>query len=388
MNNFNYHQPTEIRFGCGRVAETGEAVARLGKRCLLVSEPASSPLAPVYERVKRTLESAKVAVAHFDGVISNPTVEEVRAGAKMARDHQADVTLGVGGGSSMDTAKAIAVECTHPGSCWDYLWSSKQQPTEKTLPTVAVATTSGTGSQVTQVAVVTNLQERYKSALYNARLFPRVAIVDPELVVSLPPKATASTGWDAFTHAFEAYLHSGASPYTDMMALEAMRLIVQNLPVAVESGADLKARSAMAWADTLAGLCIANAGVTLAHGMGMAISGYYPNIWHGQALAVTYPSIIRFTALSAVKRFAAVGRILNPALQNVSDEAAAEGCCAALETFLQKIGMWCCLADFGVPEDELPALAKACMVLPDYKNNPRVATEVEILEILRASYLR
>jgi alcohol dehydrogenase class IV len=386
MKDFQYFQPTEIRFGRGRAAEVGEVVARFGKRCLLVTEPAASPLAPIYKRVKQALESAKVAVAHFDGVIPNPTVEVVRAGSEMARDHQVDVTLGVGGGSSMDTAKAIAVECTHPGSCFDYIWSSAQQPTEKTLPVVVVTTTSGTGSQVTQVAVVTNPEERYKAALYNERLFPRAAVVDPELMVSLPRRATASTGWDAFTHAFEAYLHANSSPYTDLLALEAIRLIAHNLPLALADGGNLDARSAMAWADTLAGLCIANAGVTLPHGMAMAISGFYPHIWHGQALAVTYPAFTRYTAPRAVERFATIGRILDPALQHVSNVRSAEGCCAALDAFMRDIGMWVCLADYDVPEAELPALAEACLVLPDYTNNPRVATEAEILEILEVSH--
>jgi alcohol dehydrogenase class IV len=241
---------------------------------------------------------------------------------------------------------------------------------------------------VTQVAVVTNPEERYKSALYNERLFPRAAVVDPELVVSLPRGATASTGWDAFTHAFEAYLHANSSPYTDLLALEAIRLIAHNLPLALADGGNLDARSAMAWSDTLAGLCIANAGVTLPHGMGMAISGFYPHIWHGQALAVTYPAFTRYTAPRAVERFAAVGRILDPALQHVSDERAAEGCCAAVDAFMKDIGMWACLADYDVPKAELPALAEACLVLPDYTNNPRVATEAEILEILEVSHRR
>ena len=387
MKPFNYHQPTSIHFGAGRVSEVGEIVAKYGKRCLMVTVPVFDAIAPKFEKVKKSLDAAGIAVAHYDGVIPNPTTETITAGAKMAKEHKADVVLGVGGGSSMDSAKAIAVESMHEGSCWDYLFF-KTPPTEKTLPVVAVSTTSGTGSQVTQVAVVTNTAERCKSAIYNSLIYPRAAIVDPELMVSLPPYITACTGWDAFTHAFESYLHVGGSPYTDTLALEAITLIASCLPAAVKDGKDLEARGAMAWADTLAGLCIANAGVTLPHGIGMAISGLQPHIAHGEALAVTYPAFTRYTYRTAVERFATVGRILDPSLADEPDESAAKASCAAIDAFLKEIGLWLCFECLKFPKAELPELAKASMVLPDYKNNPRVATEAEILSILEESYQR
>ena len=180
---------------------------------------------------------------------------------------QADVVVGLGGGSSMDTAKAIAVEATHEGTCWDYLFD-KAEPTDKTLPVIAVTTTSGTGSHVTQVAVATNTQLRTKSYLCHPLLFPKIAIVDPELVLTAPRQVTAMTGWDAFTHAFEAYVHKNCSPYVALMAREAIGLVAANLPPLLEDLSNLERRTALAWADTLAGLCIANAGVTLPHSVG------------------------------------------------------------------------------------------------------------------------
>jgi alcohol dehydrogenase class IV len=170
MKNFVYYQPTEVRFGRGRVREAGEIVARFGGKCLLVTVPEFPALAPLFARVKGILEEKGIAVAHFDGVIPNPTTDVVSAGARLARESGAEVVLGLGGGSSMDTAKAIAVEATHKGTSWDYLFF-KKQPTAATLPVVAVTTTSGTGSHVTQVAVVTNPVERNKSALFNSILF-------------------------------------------------------------------------------------------------------------------------------------------------------------------------------------------------------------------------
>ena len=388
MRSFEYYQPTEIRFGAGCVAEVGEAVARFGKRCLLVSESLSGPLGPLWVKVRKCLEDSGVSVAHFGGVIPNPTTDSITAGAEMAVAHKANVVVGVGGGSAMDSAKAIAVEATHEGTSWDYLYYRDTQPSEKTLPIVAVSTTSGTGSQVTQVAVVTNPKTRDKSAIFNSVVYPRCAIVDPELMLTLPARVTASTGFDAFAHAFESYLHPKASPYTDMMAREAIRLIVTHLPSVVENGSDLEGRSGMAWADTLAGLCIANAGVTLPHGAGMAIGGMYPHVAHGEAVALIYPAFTRYTYSSARERFAEIGRILDPALKGESDETAAGRACERIDALMKNIGLWASLEEKRVPQEELSDLAKQSMVLPDYKNNPRVATLDHMRDLLAQCYRR
>jgi len=385
MNPFQYFQPTEIRFGAGRVAEVGEAVARRGLRCLIVTVPEFPALAPLFRRVKDSLAARGVAFAHFDGVVPNPTVDVVSAGRALARDFGADVVLGVGGGSSMDTAKAIAVEATHEGSCWNYLFFRETQPSARTLPIVAVTTTSGTGSHVTQVAVVTNPREKNKSALFHARLYPKISIVDPELMVSVPNRVTAATGFDVFAHAFESYINPAGSPYTDLLALEALRLVSKFLPAAVRDGTDLAARTSMAWADTLAGLAIANAGVTLPHGIGMAMSGLYPHVAHGEALACVYPAILGYSWDAAPAKFAAVGRLFDASLEKLGDAAAAKKFGSMVEAFLQKIGLRIGLADLNIPEEELKGLAQASLVLPDYKNHPRVAGLDDIHAILRNS---
>jgi alcohol dehydrogenase class IV len=387
---FDYFQPTEIRYGSGRLSEVGEVVTRFGERCLLVTvPPESAPVFPaLFDRVKGYLKEAGAEVEHFDGVVPNPTTDSISAGVEVAKELGADVVLGVGGGSSMDTAKAIAVEATHPGTAWDYIWCSENQPTEKTLPIIAVTTTSGTGSQFTQVAVLTNPAEKNKSAIYNSHVYTKVGIVDPELMVTVPKHVTASTGFDVFCHAFESYLHVNASPYTDLLALEAIRLVAKYLLIVVEDGSNIKAREAMAWADSLAGLCIANAGVTLPHGIGMTIGGYCPHVMHGEALAATYPEFTRFTYPYAVEKFATMGRIFDPDLEDESDEAAAERSCEVVDDLMKKIGMWLSLEGLGVSEDEVVAIADHSQVLPDYTNNPRVATRDEIYEMLKNSYRR
>jgi alcohol dehydrogenase class IV len=288
----------------------------------------------------------------------------------------------------MDTAKAIAVEATHPGTCWDYLFFRDTKPTEKTLPVVAVSTTSGSGSQITQVAVVTHTTSKVKSAIYNSLVYPRAAIVDPELMLTLPAHVTACTGFDAFCHAFETYIHNNATPYGDALALEAMRLVARYLPDAVQDGGNLEAREAMAWADTLAGLCIAHVGVTLPHGIGMTIGGQCPQISHGEALAVTYPEFTRFTYESSPAKFATMGRIFDPALADLPDAEAAAQSCEAVDRFLKRIDLWVSLKGLGASESDLVAIADNSRVLPDYLNNPRIASRDEIYDMLKASYAR
>jgi alcohol dehydrogenase class IV len=390
MKAFQYFQPTEIVFGAGRVKEVGEIVSRYGKRCILVTvdEEKFAALKPAFDKVKASLKAAGVDFAHFQGVVPNPTTDSITEGTKVAAELGADVALGVGGGSSMDTAKAIAVELTHDGTSWDYLWSSKTQPTEKTLPNIAVTTTSGTGSQVTPVSVLTNPAERDKSAIVNPIIYPKVGLVDPELMLTVPQKITASTGFDVFCHAFEAILNPNSSPYIELIGFEAIRIVIKHLSTVVKDGSNLDARSAMAWADTLGGLSIANAGVTLPHGMGMAIGGMYPHVSHGLALALVYPAFMRYTYQAAIKPFATLGRIFDPGLESASDEEAAEKSCDAMDALLKEVGLWTSLEEQGMPEEEVEALAKQCMALPDYEGNPRVATLDEMKDLVVKSYRR
>jgi alcohol dehydrogenase class IV len=388
MKQFNYHQSTQILFGKGRIKELGEISKKYGNKVLLVTTSAHIPaLEAQYASVIKILEDAELEVAHYDGVIPNPTIETISAGAEMAKSFGANVIIGLGGGSSMDSAKAISVEATHEGTSWDYLFYKSPQPdSAKLLPVIAVSTTSGTGSQVTQVAVITNSQLRDKSALYNNILYPQVCIIDPELMVTVPEFVTATTGFDVLCHAFESTINPGNGAYVDLLAWEAISIVAEYLPKVLVDLTDLEAREKMAWADTLAGLCIANAGVTLPHGMGMAIGGMYPQVAHGEALAIVYPAFAEFTWEHAIPQFSRLARVLNPGLNAVSDREAASQSPVEITRFLKSIKLNKRLSDAGMPEDEIPKLAVQCMVLPDYQGNPRVASESEMIGLVRDSY--
>ncbi|MHA2006327.1 MAG: iron-containing alcohol dehydrogenase [Promethearchaeota archaeon] len=387
MRNINYYSPSRIVFGWGRVAEVGEIVANYGKRCLMVTVKPFPALEPVFEKVKKLCSDAGVKVIHFDGVQPNPTTDNVNAGVKLGEKKNVDVILGVGGGSSIDTAKCISVGLTHEGEAWDYRVQEGKPIEDKLLPIIAVSTTAGTGAEVTAAAVVSKTDIHLKYALYDTLLCPTVGLVDPELTLTLPQHITASTGWDAFCHSFEAYTHNtGSSDYVDMLALEGIRLIIKNLPIAIKDGQNREAREALHWANTLGGLSILNSGVTLPHGMGMAIGGSAPHIAHGEALAIMYPAINRWTWKKSIKEYATVARLFNPDLTAVSDEIAAEKGCDEIDKFLKEIGMWMSFEEKNVSQSILNDIAEDTFKLPDFENHAIIATIEDVMDLLKKRY--
>ena len=390
MKSFKYYQPTRITFGFGKLEEVGEIAKRYGRKCLLVTVSASSVpvLRDLFERTKDILRNEGVEVAHFDGVIPNPTTGSISEGAKMAKEFGTEMVLGLGGGSSMDTAKAIAVEATHQGTAWDYRIFGEKKVTDKVLPIIAVTTTSGTGSQVTAVSVLTNPKERFKSAIVDPLIFPKEAIVDPELMLTVPEHITASTGFDVLAHAFETYVHVNANPYTDILAKESIRIVVECLPKLLKDLSNSDLRAKMAWADTLAGLSIANCGTTLPHGIGMAIGGNAPWVMHGEALAAIYPEFLQYTYRNSVERFADIARIFRPDLSSEKDEILAQKLADFMVSFLKEIDMWFGLEDLKIKKQDIGKIAEDTFKLPDYSVNPRVPTKEDVLEILGKAYSR
>jgi len=386
MNSFNYYQPTEIIFGCGKINEIGQKVAEYGMRCLLVTGSKSSVKSPVYEKVKENLRKEGVKVFHFDKVVENPTTDVVDEGSEIVKDNNIDVIVGLGGGSSMDTAKAIAVGATHEGCAWDYKLFSTKKITEKVLPIIAVTTTSGTGSQVTAVSVITNSNEKLKYALYDKQIFPKVAIIDPEIMMTVPEHITASTGFDTFCHAFEGYIHKDSNPYTDFLALESISITVKYLPILVKNLNNKEARIEMALADTYAGLVISNSGTTLPHGIGMAIGGHAPHVKHGEALAAIYPEFAKYTYKASLDKFSKIARVFNDELKNLDKIKAAELFKDEITKFISEIGMYSTLSNLNVDEKELENIADDTMKLPDYSVNPKVPTRDEVYGMLKRIY--
>lgn len=309
-HSFNFFTPTQLIFGSGRLEELKEVAPKYGSKCLLVCRPLEGSLKLTYQRVENLLNSVNVEVIFFDEIIPNPTIEGIEKGVITAVKNQVDFVLGVGGGSVMDSAKLIAllhnpervinwgkalISYDHP---FNYV-ASKQH----TLPFIAVSTTSGTGSQCTQAAVISDNQKKEKITLFHLDLFPKVAIIDPELMTSVPTGVTAATGFDAFTHAFESYLGGRTSPLTKQMSFQAIELVIENLPKAIKEPNNIEYRTQLAWADTLAGMCLSNGGADLPHPLGEIIGGICPRIAHGETLAMVYPSFLEYKKNIAPDKF-------------------------------------------------------------------------------------
>ncbi len=312
---FEFSIPVKIVFGPGKLATSGAQIAALGKKALLVCDPffAKNGLA---DRVCKIASEAGVATTVYDKVVPNPTTDSIDEGAAICRKAKCDVVIGLGGGSSMDTAKAIAVAATHDGPIWPYAIGEKPV-TAATLPVVAISTTSGTGSHCTCFSVITNPKTNQKPGMGSPHILPRLSIVDPELMLSVPHGLTLITGFDVFCHAVEAYTSTAASPMSDMFAEKAISLVAKHLPTACDKGSDLEARSGMALADTYSGVAICHAVVSLGHVMAHVIGGHFHDIAHGDALFSVYRSVLAHNASALPEKHAWIAEQLVPGCRDI-----------------------------------------------------------------------
>ena len=308
--SFVFSLPNQVLFGVGKLRETGPAVAALGKKALLVCGP-NSIKNGVADRLEESLKTAGVAVRRYVGAIPNPTVASVDAGARMAREEGCDVIIGLGGGSPMDTAKAIAVAATQERSIWPYAIGEKPIPAN-TLPIVAITTTSGSGSHCTCYSVVSNPETHQKPGMGSPHILPRVAVVDPELMLTAPPGLTFATGFDVFCQGVEAYTSKLANPMSDLFAEKAIALTVQFLHRAYTNGQDLEARAGMALADTYAGIAISHAAVSLGHVIAHVLGGHYEEMAHGDALRSIYREVLRLNSAGLPEKHGYVASQLDP----------------------------------------------------------------------------
>lgn len=323
--------------------ELGDVCAIYGKSALLVTTP-DAPLQPLYDRVKDLLSAAGVKVVHFDQVEPNPTVEIVEKGHELLKQQPVDFVLAVGGGSSIDTAKAIAFTNGVENIAWDDLFAydspfgSYASYSENHLPIISVPTTSGTGSQVTQAAVLTRGKE--KLTFFHADNFSKECIIDPELMITLPRSMSAATGFDAFTHAFESYLNDRASYYSIMDSMEAMRLVIHNLPYVLKDLGNITYRTNMCLADTLAGRALANSGACAPHPLSEIIGGI-AHLTHGEALAVVFPPFIKQMTTKYEIKFHNVAKLFD-----------CDDLYTGMVAFLEEIGLHKTLQECGVSKEE------------------------------------
>lgn len=340
MSSFVVNLPVKIVFGRGEISNLPTHVRPLGDRAFLIADPywVQTGLA---DRVRNGLVTAGIDTVLFGDASPNPVWQEIDRIAELVRQHRSDFLIGLGGGSAIDTAKAVAVAATHEGSIDLYVnWqAAPRQVTDAVLPTVAIPTTSGTGAEVTQAAVLSDPRSYRKTAVFNDRLYPRIALVDPELAAMMPRWLTAATGLDALSHAMEGLLNTQRrSPFADMVGLEAIRLIAQYLPRACDNGADMEARENMAWGAVLGGVSIAQSGTTVPHALGQPL-GARKGVHHGVSIAAFLPAILERSWEADPVLFSLIGEAMGVCGADLSVGAKARGVSVQVRELMARTGL-------------------------------------------------
>ncbi|HHW01746.1 MAG TPA: iron-containing alcohol dehydrogenase [Thermoanaerobacterales bacterium] len=381
--NFEFFMPTRLIFGPGKVKEVGVNAKALGKKALIVTGKSSAKKAGYLDVVAKSLEQEKIDWVLFDEVEPNPLTTTVERGAKLARDTGADFVVGLGGGSAMDTAKGIAFATLNEGPLADYIAGKRGGDA---LPIVLITTTAGTGSEANNYAVFTNPETKVKKSLKSPGTYARFSIIDPELMLTVPKKVTASTGIDVFFHAMEAYVGKRSQPFTDALALEAIRLVAENLKGACEHGDDIQYRERMAWANTLAGVAINLSGTCGIHGMGHPLSGIY-DVPHGESLSAVSLAFMRFNIPEAPGKFAKVAEALGVDVRGLTLLEAAEKSVQALKDLMDSIEVPQKISAFGITEKDIDALAEhTCKWMThNLEASPRVPAIDDVKKMYRES---
>jgi alcohol dehydrogenase class IV len=375
--------PTDVHFGYGASRSLADHVRALeARRALVVSDPGVH-CAGIVDRVTAVLEQAAIDFSIYDQVTADSGSNLICEATEKLRADGADVVVGVGGGSALDTAKAVAAMARNPGSPLDYVGLHKVR--NRPLPVIAIPTTAGTGSEVSLWSVFTDDTRRLKVAIGGVLLYPAVAICDPELTLGLPPALTASTGMDALAHAIECYTNKACQPISAALALAAVELIGKHLRRAVQNGNDRESRYAMLLASTMAGMAMNPTRLGLAHALAMPLGSWSLKIPHSIAIAVTLPLVMRFNCSAAPDRFADVARALGQPVDRGSVFDAANCAVAAVASLASAIGIPKGLSECGLREHDVPAVVAEAIKSGNVPVNPRPASEEELAEILRGA---
>ncbi len=354
------------------------------KKILLVTDPVLQEIG-IVDRVLQPLEELGVSVELYTKVVPEPPLAVGEELVDYARRQQSDLIIGLGGGSALDLSKLAGVISVHEGKVEDYLnLTATRQIEKRGLPTILIPTTSGTGSEVTNISVLS--LETTKDVVTHDYLIADVAIVDPSLTISLPPKVTAATGVDALTHAIEAYVSKNASPVSDALALQAIRLISQSIRTAVNDGKNEQARTDMSYGSYLAGLAFFNAGVAGVHALAYPLGGQF-HIAHGDSNAVLLPYVMGYIRSSCTKRLKDIYETMGFNSGFSSEEEASRKCIGELKRLVEDVGIPLTLKGFGITEDALDSLTEdATKQTRLLARSPLALDREDIQAIYRAAY--
>lgn len=353
--HFDYFMPTRIIFGRGRIKELAKLELDTSKALIVITNGQSMRNFGYLGAVISLLEQNGIKSVVFDKVLPNPIESHVMEAAELARNEKCDLIVGLGGGSAIDSAKAIAIMVNNKGTYWDYV-KGRLQITEQVLPIVAIPTTAGTGTESDPWTVITNQDTKEKVGYGSRYTFPTVSIVDPELMVSVPPTLTAYQGMDAFFHSVEGYMANVAQPVSDIYALNSISRITEFLPIAVAEGWNLQAREEMAWASTQAGMVESTSSCISEHSMEHALSAFYPDLPHGAGLVAL--SVPYFSYLLKKDRVKVEVRYMDMARAMGKEGNQPEDFIEALKELISNVGLADLrLSDWGIKSEEAEALA-------------------------------
>ena len=372
-------------FGAGSRKVIAEEVAKRGyKKALIVTDQDLIKFG-VADQVIAVLKDANIPYEIFDEVKPNPTVKNVKAGIAAFQAAGADFMIAIGGGSSMDTSKAIGIIINNPEFSDVVSLEGVANTKKKSVPVIALPTTAGTAAEVTINYVITDEENVKKMVCVDPNDIPTLAIIDPELMLSMPRGLTASTGMDALTHAIEGLITLGAWEMSDMFETKAIEMIAKWLPKAVENPSDIEARDGMATAQYIAGMAFSNVGLGLVHGMAHPLGAYY-DIPHGVANALLLPFVMEYNKEAAKAKYRTIAEAMGVDTSSMSDDEAADAAVKAVKDLAIRVRIPQHLSEIGVPESGLPTLAQAAFNDVCTPGNPRQTNVEEILAIYKKAF--
>ncbi|MCE5211331.1 MAG: iron-containing alcohol dehydrogenase [Deltaproteobacteria bacterium] len=381
---FSFTGAKKIIFGNGSLLSLASHVKEHNAQNPLVVIDKNLAKTDLLEKVANVLIPAGIKFTVYDKVVPEPPIELADEGAKIAVKDKCDIVIGIGGGSAMDVAKAIAVIATNKGAAADYLGLNKVP--KPGLPKIMIPTTAGTGSEVTFTAVFLRKNLKKKEGMNSPYLYPELALLDPELTLSLPPVPTAHTGLDALCHAIESYTSVNSSPMSEMFSLEAIALIAENLRTCVHDGKNIVARERMLLGSLYAGIGLANAGVTAVHSLSYPLGGKY-GVGHGLANTMLLPAVMAFNLPSALEKFTDVAEAMGENVEGLPVREAAYLALEAVEALIEDCDIHDTISKFGVKEKDFPALADvAVTVARPLENNPRKLTKDDMIAIYAQAF--
>ena len=375
--------PRIMQVGAKSSNEIGTIIKSLGyKNPIIITDPMMVKLGYI-KKVEENLGKLQIRSEVFDDTIPEPTVESIQRGVEKVKNGHFDSIIAIGGGSPIDSAKAISILAKYGGQMQDYKFP--RIVSEQGLPLIAIPTTAGTGSEVTRFTIISDEKTDEKMLCVGLGFMPIAALVDYELTLSVPQRTTADTGIDALTHAMEAYVSKKANLYSDLQAIQAMKLIAPNLRTVFNDGNNKEAREAMMLGSTLAGVAFSNASVALVHGMSRPIGAIY-HVPHGLSNAMLLPSVTKFSLSSAVKRYADCARAMGIATSDDNDNVANEKLLIELESLNSDLNVPT-PKGFGIDKEDfmnrLEIMAEQAIASGSPGNNPRVPTNNEIVDIYK-----